>query len=750
MPSAIGCPPQGIDSTDRLALQWLRSAATEVNGHSPWGYRSSESDDACHRLPASDAQGFLAVLAATERFVWQLNSSPRLSESHPVSWDPAAQCRLVIRVQKSAVVAAESRSTLARPSESSLDVTVRLLRDGEEVDLAAVVLPFADGLVLFADRLCRLRPSDAGWITGLIRSGGAARVPVDQLDAFLDSLLVLPEVPELEFDPALDVTVSHGQPTGRLELLRPRFGSPSEFEAELWIKYDDQVLRHQEDRSGLWNRESRRVVLRDMKSERRLLEMLAAVARELFPGMQFAERSRVWIRADKLAQLVAEVSKCGWEVVAHGKVMRSGGQLSVSVKSRQDWFDVEAELEFDGLSASLPSLLAALRRKENFVTLGDGSQGLLPEAWLDQLRGLTEMGAAAGEGLQFHRSQALLLDAMLAGQENVTLTRDFSRLCGKLRSFSGIKPVKVAGGFRGELRPYQAEALSWFRFLRDFDFGGCLADDMGLGKTVQVLALLQSRRRRRLRKHEARLPSLVVVPKSLVFNWICEAQRFAPELRILNHTGMQRERQLTSLRGVDVILTTYGTLRRDIEVLADVQYDYAILDEAQAIKNSASQTAKVCRLIKARHRLAMTGTPVENHLGELWSLLEFLNPGLWGKSEAFRQLLRRRQDDDDSLELLRQSVRPFILRRTKQQVLSDLPEKTEQTIYCEMTTRQQKLYDELRDYYRLQISKKVDQLGNSAVQDPCARSALEIAASRLRSSLIGRQASGGSEAADSR
>jgi SNF2 family DNA or RNA helicase len=262
------------------------------------------------------------------------------------------------------------------------------------------------------------------------------------------------------------------------------------------------------------------------------------------------------------------------------------------------------------------------------------------------------------------------------------------------------------------MRGYQRDGLGWLDFLRDFRFGGCLADDMGLGKTIQVLAMLESRRTRELEPGQSRRPSLVVVPKSLIFNWREEAARFTPQLRVLDYTGPGRWVDAKHLNAYDLIVTTYGTLRRDITKLKDHHFDYAILDESQAIKNAQSQNAKACRLIRADHRLAMTGTPVENHLGELWSLFEFLNPGMLGRSANFAALAKQgTREDPASLAVLANGLRPFLLRRTKEQVLTELPDKTEQTLYCEMEPAQRKLYDELREFYRAILTDRIEELG---------------------------------------
>jgi SNF2 family DNA or RNA helicase len=202
-------------------------------------------------------------------------------------------------------------------------------------------------------------------------------------------------------------------------------------------------------------------------------------------------------------------------------------------------------------------------------------------------------------------------------------------------------------------------------------------------------------------------PSLVVVPKSLVFNWIEEARRFAPQLRVLNHTGNARA-EAGAVADHDIVITTYGTLRRDIVTHRETEFDYVVLDEAQSIKNAASQAAKACRLLRARHRLALTGTPVENHIGELWSIFEFLNPGQLGSATRLRKFLA---DGRGSTEVVARAVRPYLLRRTKAQVLSDLPEKTEQTLFVELGEAQRKAYDDLRDHFRQELAGRIGRMG---------------------------------------
>jgi SNF2 family DNA or RNA helicase len=348
----------------------------------------------------------------------------------------------------------------------------------------------------------------------------------------------------------------------------------------------------------------------------------------------------------------------------------------------------------------------------------------LPEEVISKLGTVAGFGTAQQDHYRFSKSQTGLLDALLVAQPDIEVDAVFTHARQQLVDFQGILPAEQPAGFRGELRDYQREGLAWMHFLRRFGFGGCLADDMGVGKTPQVLALLESRRELRRStpygdENDRPIgPSLVVVPRSLVYNWIQEAARFVPRLEVVDHTGATRSRDASSLLSCDVVLTTYGTLRRDIIDFQSIQFDYAILDEAQAIKNAGSESAKAARLLRARHRLAMSGTPIENHLGELWSLFEFLNPGMLGESSIFKISGAMRNPDEETRLIIAKAIRPFVLRRTKAQVAKELPEKVEQTIFCELEGPQRRLYNELREHYRQTILRRVQQngLGRSKLQ----------------------------------
>jgi hypothetical protein len=405
----------------------------------------------------------------------------------------------------------------------------------------------------------------------------------------------------------------------------------------------------------------------------------------------------------------------GWRIEAAGRPVQRSGTSTVAVTSSTDWFDVAGTVEFDGHPVQLPTLLRARTHPSGLVELGDGAFGLLPERWLERWQTLLALGEAHGSALRLRSPQAWVIDMLVADRaaDTVKLDTAYRKRQERLRSFAGIGAVREPATFAGELRPYQRQGLGWLHFLQEFALGGCLADDMGLGKTAQVLALLAGRKRGRAGK-----PTLVVAPRSVVFHWREEAARFAPALRVREHVGLQRWTELAAeakgLHAFDVVLTTYGTMVRDIGQLAGVEFHTIVLDEANAIKNARSQRAKAALALRADHRLALSGTPIENSLDELWSLFEFLNPGMLGRATAFRELVAQQRASRGPTattasfgERLRDVLRPFFLRRTKETVLDDLPQKTEQVVRCHLEGDQRRDYEQFRDHFRMKLRAKI-------------------------------------------
>jgi SNF2 family DNA or RNA helicase len=692
-------------AADRHALALLTGNEMTGNYGYGYGYYGYGYNPASTTIAIASGlyEAVLPALAATGRFVWLLDAPLEVADGRPVAWDDGPPWQLRLQVNND-------------PRAKCWRLTGRLIRGAESADLSQPVLLLSSGLVLWEDRLARLAAeADFAWLA-VLRQHGEIVIPHADRDALIEQLWQRSQAPSVELPPDLQWPQISAAPRGWLQVLKDSqqfaYRPSSDLYAKVQFEYEGEALELDDARTAIVDAAGQRILLRDRDAERSLLAQLRELKIRRSEDRYVLPEANAKFPRAKFADIVAQLAQTGWRVEAEGKLIRSAGEFNITVTSGIDWFDLDVVLDFDGVAAKLPDLLAALKRGEKFIRLGDGSQGMLPEEWLEKYGQLAQMGEVEEGKLRFRPTQAMLLDALLAAQGNVTVDRDFQKFREKLKRFAGVASATAPRSFQGELREYQKQGLGWLHFLREFQFGGCLADDMGLGKTIQVLALLDARRTRRVEAKAGRNSSLVVVPKSLIFNWVEEAARFTPKLRVLNYTGLGRRETAENFAEHDVILTTYGTLRRDIALLKDVRFDYAILDEAQAIKNAASQSAKACRLIQADHRLAMTGTPVENHLGELWSLLEFLNPGMLGKSSAVHALTKGASDGDTaSLDLLRRGLAPFILRRTKEQVLSELPEKTEQTLHCEMDKQQRKEYDELREYYRALLQKRIAEVG---------------------------------------
>jgi superfamily II DNA or RNA helicase len=574
-----------------------------------------------------------------------------------------------------------------------------LARDGERMALTDPAMVSSEGLLFTPTHAARLNHGGAyPWLVAL-RRGGQVTVPEDARDALIDALLAA-SPPMLDVPDELRVETVRGAPQPQLRL-RPMTSRPDRLRAELAFAYEGTTVPAESPHGIIRAAGSTRAIARDADAERRALDALHQRGCRHEWSQETGGRV-LQLAATHLSRTVRALLDEGWHVEAAGRTYRRPGGATLSVTSGIDWFELHGHVAYDDQQASLPALLAALDKGEAFVTLGDGTIGLLPEDWLRKHAMLARLGSRDdrnGDHLRFKPSQVALLDALIAAQPEASWDATFARARKELQRFDGIQATDPPKAFVGTLRGYQREGLGWLIFLQRFGFGGCLADDMGLGKTVMVLALLASRSGIRGAKDPR--PSLVVAPRSVVFNWREEAARFAPGLRVLEYVGSGRAAMRATFSEYDVVLTTYGTLRRDAADLAATPFDYVVLDEAQAIKNAASVSAKTTRLLDARHRLALSGTPIENHLGELWSLFEFLNPGLLSTATAFnRTSARSDRLDDDTVALLARGLRPFILRRTKDQVAKDLPPKTEQTLYCELERPQRALYDELRAHYR--------------------------------------------------
>ena len=688
-----------------------------------------------YRLVDRQANELLPLICATTRCRLQLHPEHDPAQWVALEWDAGEPWELAYCMQH-------------LPPADSYEVSGSLRRGEQTMDLREPALILSSGLLFTRSEIMQYRPSGPfAWIR-MLRQHGPLQIPSSDAEVFVDELMQQPSLPPIDIPQPLGYEQLALVPQPRLALQPVKNAwEGDKLAGELSFLYGETAVAFNDARKTLLRKAQRQCVPRNADVESAARRRLADAGLRLSAG-RYDESAGFLLPTKRLPALVTELIAEGWQVEAQGSRYRSGGKIDVRVASGIDWFELHAEAQFGDQVAHLPELLAAVRKGEPFVRLGDGSFGVLPAEWLARHSGIAATGRAHEDHVRFARNQAGLLDALLAQQPQASCDVAFQNLRTDLQRFGGIAPMDPPPGFQGELRPYQRDALGWFEFLRTFGFGGCLADDMGLGKTVQVLALLEGRRelRERAAKPAGRTrksagaiarppPSLIVVPRSLIFNWKQEAARFTPRLRVLDHTGVQRDKDRAFLEQWDVILTTYGTLRRDAADFMDVRFDYLILDESQAIKNPASESSKAARLLNADHRLALSGTPVENHLGELWSLFEFLNPGMLGSANVFKTAMDGAASDD-TRKLLAHALRPFLLRRTKEQVARDLPARIEQTLYCELDTSQRKRYDELRDHYRDALLRRIETEGVNRSKIQILEALLRLRQAAIHPALI--------------
>jgi superfamily II DNA or RNA helicase len=408
-------------------------------------------------------------------------------------------------------------------------------------------------------------------------------------------------------------------------------------------------------------------------------------------GMMSRQAGLQW-----LSENVHEIVSNGIDVVQDGELQNltfERPQIVLDPVESGDWFDIKAVVHIAGFKIPFIKFRKHILQGRRDYVLPNGATAILPEEWFTDYRHLLEIAEERDdETIAIRKYQAVVLDLPIG------LGGGLRQRIAEMAAVQEIKEYPIPDGLRADLRLYQKQGYNWLGFLQEHNLGGILADDMGLGKTLQTLSLLQ-----REKENGEAQPSLVVMPTSLIYNWVAEARRFTPSLRILIHTGAQRNVDPKYFALNDVVLTTYGLVRQDVDMLGKFPWHYLILDESQMIKNPGSKTARAVKELMAKHRLSLTGTPVENTLMDLWSQMTFLNPGLLGSETFFRDFYIQPIEkfrDVDRTEKLRKLIHPFILRRTKTQVATELPPKVEQVHFCEMTEGQKKLYEETKNAYR--------------------------------------------------
>lgn len=399
----------------------------------------------------------------------------------------------------------------------------------------------------------------------------------------------------------------------------------------------------------------------------------------------------------------------GFEIEQAGNNKRfvlGANKIDFEIKEDNDWFDIHAIVYFGSHPIPFIALKQHILHKKREFLLPDGEIAIIPEKWFTQYNSLFSL-SEGGKNIKVKKHHiGLIHDLAEDSLAHVTLDRKLQ----KLNDFENIDDIPMPKHFKGDLRHYQKAGYNWFSFLREYHFGGCLADDMGLGKTIQTLAMLQKLKEED-EQNGTHNTSLIIMPTSLIYNWLNEAKKFTPKLKIHAHTGTFRNKDIILFEKYDLIITTYGITRVDAELLRDFYFNYIILDESQNIKNPSSKSFKAVRKLRSRHKLILSGTPVENSVADLWTQLTFLNPGLLGTqsffNEEYVQAIEKRKDEEKARKL-QAIIKPFVLRRTKEQVAAELPPKTEHIFYCDMSEDQAAYYEKTKSAYRNDLLDSMD------------------------------------------
>jgi SNF2 family DNA or RNA helicase len=471
---------------------------------------------------------------------------------------------------------------------------------------------------------------------------------------------------------------------------------------------------------------------RDFNWEKKCRETLGELGFFSDDDINFSPASPTIKRKDELYSFLEIVNSSYSDITRSGFILESKlearynlKEIAIEISSQiiNDWFDLRATVKIGEweipFSRFRKNILEGIREYE----LPDGSIAILPETWFTKYKNIFEFGKSTDESLRIHKQHFSLLADTFNDEGKEGLER-----LEKLLIPDQVPILQPPKGLKCSMRKYQADGLNWLNFLQTSGLGGCLADDMGLGKTVQTLALLQHNKENftaevrnknnaelsLFESYETRLTSLLIVPASLIYNWENEIIRFVPEMKVCSYKGNLRKKSTSYFKDFDIILSSYHTIRQDIELISSFFFHYIILDESQVIKNPASMLYRTVTRLKSQFKLVLTGTPVENSLTDLWTQLNFVNPGLLGDLTFFRREFAKpieKMGDDEKEVKLRKIIQPFILRRTKEMVARDLPPVSEQTVFCDMTDEQFKVYDEEKSLVRNSILKTISSTG---------------------------------------
>ncbi len=521
---------------------------------------------------------------------------------------------------------------------------------------------------------------------------------------------------EVTINPRLkiDVTSPSVQPRVLLSelnesnlMIRPQF----EYDGVV-VDYGNELTQVEEGNDG-----AVRIIQRNKEDEKGLYEYL----RTLHPAFANQRNNQYYYLP------FADVMKRGWFITMMRKLADNGHSIhglkelqkfryttdvpkfSITAGTTPEHFELKVTIQWGEHIVSLKEIRHAILNRQDTIMLEDGTLGHIPEEWVSQYSLLLRTGSEENGVLKVSKLHYTLLEDILDKIDDNTVQQDIEARKKKMLEYDTIEKKPLSTEIKASLRPYQQSGYHWLQSLDELGWGGCLADDMGLGKTLQTISFLQY-----LKEKYPGSTQLVVCPTSLIFNWENEIQKFCPTMKFYTHYGLQRSFNETHFEEYDVVLTTYGVVRNDLEDLTGFLWQYIILDESQAIKNPDARVTKAVQQLRAVNRVILSGTPVQNNTSDLFSQFSFLNPGFLGSREYFNREFSVPIDKYGSREKtlhLKKLIHPFTLRRTKEQVAKDLPDKTITVLWCTMDSEQRRIYNQYRDSFRTKLLKRIDEEG---------------------------------------
>ncbi len=602
---------------------------------------------------------------------------------------------------------------LAKNSHFEIACTVKLLNQ---------IIPFAENecsssLVFLHEKMIYLwqKPEDILQAEKFLKEGNIQLSKENWAEKMQKVIMPLTKEYHVEFDKSLIREIKSGEPEVKLQLQEK--GDYLVFQP-IFTYQGFETKATDKDTITIPDGDKILVVHRNKEAEEAFLVKLEGL-HSLFVRPHHDNSSLVLKGADVLrnnwfflfvdAMKEMKVPVYGFEALKNFRFNTARPNTHIHVSSGLDWFDAKVEIEFGQQRVGIDDIKKALVNKQSFVQLGDGTLGILPDEWLKRYSLLFKVGDDRSNRLRLSKYHMSVIDELYENRDETELSFELDEKFERLREFKNIPEIPAPEHLQPILRPYQTSGFQWLSYLNDVSWGGILADDMGLGKTIQALTMMHY-----YKATTGNLKAIVVCPTTLIYNWKNEVEKFTPTLTWHIHHGSLRSRSAEDLQKHNIIITTYGTLRSDIQLLLKINFDYVVLDESQAIKNPSSKVTKAACLLNAKNRLCMSGTPLQNNTFDIFAQMNFLNPGLLGSMEFFRNEFATPIDkfgEQVQKDHLRKLLFPFILRRTKEQVAKDLPEKTETILFCEMEKEQREIYEAYRNSFRDKILGEIDQQG---------------------------------------